>query len=134
MALKQFPREAENEELFVNIPKLLLFLGGIAAFACLTVECWQFLNVFLPEFSKGGISICWGVTGVFLLAFGIRKKILALRLAAMVVFLATTLKVLFFDTASLGGFWRSIVFAIFGILLLLAALLYIRRKDLFKIK
>ncbi len=133
-ALHQIPENADDESLFVNIPGLLFLLGGVAAFACLTVECWQFLNIFLPEFSKGGISIVWGITGVFLLAFGIRKKILALRLAAIVIFLAAALKVLIFDTANLGGFWRSIVIAAFGILLLLAALLYIRRKDIFRIK
>ena len=133
-ALNHASGDDEVSKTFSSIAQIVLFLGGVAAFACITAECWQAMNVFIPAFATVGLSIVWGLIGVIVLAWGICRKILALRLSALVIFFATALKVLCFDMSGVGMVLRSVVSASIGILLLLAALLYVRRKDFFKMQ
>jgi uncharacterized membrane protein len=79
---------------------------------------------------KIGLSILWGVFALFTIAFGIWKNKKHLRLAAIVLFALTLLKLFLYDIADLGTIAKTIVFVSLGILLLIISFLYNKYKDL----
>ena len=113
---------------------LMYVFGGIYLFVFLTIETYDILKYFLPEFKSGGVSVLWGIIGASVLLAGIKKQIPVLRKTGIGLFALTCVKVLFVDVSATTVLWRIAAFAAVGILLLLGALLYIRRQDLFKIR
>lgn len=78
---------------------------------------------------KLGLSIVWGIYALFLVVQGIRTKQKYLRLAAIVLFLATLIKLFFYDLAGSGTITKTISFISLGVILLLVSYLYNRYKD-----
>ena len=82
---------------------------------------------------KLGLSILFGVYSLLLIVLGIWKKKLHLRIAAIVLFALTLLKLFFYDLSSLDTIAKTIVFVVLGVLLLIISFLYNKyRKVLFE--
>ncbi len=73
---------------------------------------------------KLGLSILWGVYSLLAIALGIWKKKKYLRVAAIVLFGLTLLKLFVYDIAHLNTISKTIVFVSLGVLLLIISFLY----------
>ncbi len=78
---------------------------------------------------KLGLTIFWGVYALGLSAFGIWKGKKHLRIAAIVLFGITLLKLFFYDLVDLSTLSKTVVFVSLGILLLLISFLYNKFKS-----
>jgi uncharacterized membrane protein len=78
---------------------------------------------------KLGLSIFWGVYSLTLIVLGIWKKKKHLRIAAIVLFGATLVKLFFYDISHLNTISKVIVFVSLGLLLLIISFLYNKYKD-----
>ncbi len=78
---------------------------------------------------KLGLSILWGVYSLLLIALGIWKQRKHLRIAAIVLFSVTLIKLFFYDISHLGTISKTIVFVSLGILLLIISFLYNKFKS-----
>lgn len=79
---------------------------------------------------KLGLSILWGVYALLLIVLGIWKKKKHFRVAAIVLFAITLLKLFFYDIANLDTIAKTIVFVSLGVLLLVVSFLYNKFKHL----
>lgn len=79
---------------------------------------------------KLGLSILWGVISVLLICIGIWKQKKHLRVAAIVIFAITLIKLFFYDTTQLDTISKTILFVSLGILLLIISFLYNKYKHL----
>lgn len=77
---------------------------------------------------KLGLSILWGVYSLLMIVFGIWKNKQYLRIAAIVLFGITLIKLFFYDLTSLNTLSKTIVFVALGILLLVISFLYNKFK------
>ncbi len=73
---------------------------------------------------KLGLSILWGTCSLYLICKGIFRSRPYIRIAAMVLFGVTLLKLFFYDLAHLNTLSKTIIFIILGILLLIISFLY----------
>lgn len=78
---------------------------------------------------KVGLSIIWGLFALGLVVYGIRRKQKYLRLAAIVLFVITILKLFVFDLAEAGTITKTVSFITLGVILLLVSYLYNRYKE-----
>ncbi len=111
---------------------LLCYAGSIFLFLYLSMEMYNALGEYLPNFQLGGLSVWWGILAVLMLTFGICKRIMPLRISAIILFMLTCIKIILMDMAGVDGLWRIAAFCSVGALLLLAAMLYIRQKETFR--
>lgn len=72
------------------------------------------------------VSVTWALFAFYLIAFGFRYASRASRLAALGLFGLTLAKVFLFDLAALAIAWRIVVAIPVGLLLIFAAVLYLR--------
>ncbi len=77
-----------------------------------------------------GLTILWGVYALALIVRGIWKKKKHLRIAAIVLFSVTLIKLFFYDLSDLSTLSKAIVFLALGILLLIVSFLYNKFKQL----
>lgn len=77
---------------------------------------------------KLGLSILWGVYSLILIILGIARRKQHLRIAAMVLFGVTLIKLIFYDLSHLNTISKTIVFVSLGILLLIISFLYNKFK------
>ncbi len=89
---------------------------------------WLKINAY-PQFDKLGLSICWGVYSLLLIGLGIYKQKKHVRIAAIVLFGITLLKLFFYDLTHLTSIAKTIVFIALGILLLVISFLYNKYKN-----
>ncbi len=76
------------------------------------------------------LSISWGIYSMGLIVRGILKRKKHLRIAAIVLFGGTLLKLFFFDIADLNTISKTIVFVSLGVFLLIISFLYNKYKPL----
>jgi hypothetical protein len=79
---------------------------------------------------KLGLSILWGIYALLLIIMGIAKKKKHLRIAAIILFTVTLVKLFIYDMAHLETIAKTIVFVSLGILLLIISFLYNKYKHL----
>ncbi len=79
---------------------------------------------------KLGLSILWGIYSLFMISLGFWKKNRYLRIAAIVLFGITLIKLFFFDLSHLNTIAKTIVFVSLGILLLIISFLYHKFKHI----
>jgi uncharacterized membrane protein len=79
---------------------------------------------------KLALSILWGVYSLFLIVLGIWKKKIHLRIAAIVLFAVTLLKLVFYDLSHLNTISKTIVLVTLGIILLIISFLYNKYKHI----
>lgn len=82
----------------------------------------------LDQAYKLGLSILWGLYSLIMIALGIWKKNKTIRIAAIVLFGFTLLKLFFYDISHLNTISKTIVFVSLGILLLIISFLYNKYK------
>lgn len=73
---------------------------------------------------KLGLSILWGVYALFLIGLGIAQRKAYLRVAAIVLFAITLIKLFFYDIAHLNTISKTVVLLALGGLLLIISFLY----------
>ena len=71
----------------------------------------------------------WGVYALILIYLGIFKRRKYIRIAAIILFAITLLKLIFYDISGMNTLSRIIVFISLGILLLIISFLYNKFKD-----
>lgn len=106
--------------------RLLLHLGILIL---LSSELVHWLDMALVENSfKLGLSILWGAYALFLIVLGLWKNQGHLRIAAMVLFGVTLVKLFLYDMADMSTIAKTVVMIILGVLLLVASFLYNKNK------
>jgi hypothetical protein len=78
---------------------------------------------------REGFSILWGLYSFLLIGLGFKKKTQTLRIAGMVLFAITLVKIFFFDLANLPILSRTGLFLALGLLLLGASYMYQRFRE-----
>ncbi len=110
--------------------------AGIGAlvlfFLFLTFELNTVLHRFLPGLHAGGLTLLWALYALGLLLGGLRTRVRGLRYAGLALFAIVIGKVFFVDLADLESIYRIIAFIALGIVLFIAALLYLRNRTHFQ--
>ena len=108
-------------------------IGALALlFLFLTFELNTALHRFLPEMRAGGLTLLWALYALALLLSGLHWTVRGLRFAGLALFVIVIGKVFFVDLAGLESIYRIIAFIVLGIVLFLAALLYLRHRARFQ--
>lgn len=106
----------------------LMVHAVILAFLSAEYLCWTTVAGAGNQY-KLGLSIVWGIYALSLVVQGIRKKQKHLRLAAIVLFLVTLIKLFLYDLAGSGTITKTVSFISLGVLLLVVSFLYNKYKD-----
>lgn len=114
-----------------TLSQIAFWLGGAIFFAGSSAEVFDALRTYLPGFRAGGVSVWWGMMAFFMLFFGIKNRIKALRLTAIVIFVGCAVKIFLIDLAHLEQVWRIVAFIVIGLTMLIGAVIYIKFKDQF---
>ena len=101
-------------------------------FFYLTLELNSLLAHFLPAAAAGGITLLWAVYALALLLFGLLRTVPGLRYAGLALFAVVVAKVFFADLAHLDPLYRIIAFIVLGVILLVAALIYLKFRQRFQ--
>ena len=108
-------------------------VGALALlFLFLTFELGTALHRFLPGMRAGGLTLLWALYALALLLAGLRRTVRGLRYAGLALFLVVVGKVFLVDLEGLESIYRIVAFLILGIVLFLAALLYLRNRARFQ--
>ncbi len=78
---------------------------------------------------REGFSILWGLYSFLLIGLGFKQKTQTLRIAGMVLFAVTLVKIFFFDLVNLPILSRTGLFLALGLLLLGASYMYQRFRE-----
>lgn len=111
-------------------------VAGITALALLWVYLSLELNTalgrFVPGLRAGGITLLWAAYALTLLLFGVGRSVRGLRYAGLLGFVLVVLKLFFSDLAHLDAFYKIIAFIALGVMLLGAALAYLKYRQKFQ--
>lgn len=78
---------------------------------------------------KLGLSLWWGIYALMMVVLGIWKRIPHARIAGIILFGITLVKLFFYDIEHLATIPKTIIFVALGVLLLLVSFLYNRYKE-----
>lgn len=106
----------------------LMVHTAVLGFISAEYLCWTTIAGSGNQY-KLGLSIIWGIYALLLVVKGIRKKQKHLRLAAIVLFLVTLIKLFVYDLAGSGTITKTVSFISLGVILLLVSYLYNRYKE-----
>ncbi|WP_460194077.1 DUF2339 domain-containing protein [Thermosynechococcus sp. FA-CM-4201] len=73
----------------------------------------------LAPFGTGAATLVWGLFGVGLLIYGLRRDTSAVRTVALITLIITLLRLFFVDLINLAPVWRVLLFMGFGLIFLL---------------
>ncbi len=108
-------------------------IGALGLLFCfLTFELHTALARFLPGMRAGGLTLLWALYALGLLLGGLRFTVRGLRYAGLALFVVVVGKVFYVDLAGLESVYRILAFILLGIVLFLAALLYLRNRARFQ--
>lgn len=109
---------------------------GIAAlvmlFVYLSLEMNTALGRFVPGLRAGGITLLWAAYALTLLLFGLGRSVTGLRYAGLAGFVVVVLKIFFSDLAHLDALYKIVAFIVLGVMLLGAALVYLKYRQRFQ--
>ncbi|MDQ3908713.1 MAG: DUF2339 domain-containing protein [Acidobacteriota bacterium] len=119
----------------------LAVVGNLFAVAALSLEASGYFRKQPDALARAGgaardlrlarqlsLSLVWAVYGGATLAYGHARQNKPLRLLALALLAATTLKVFFYDLAGLERFYRIVSFVALGVVLLAVSFLYQQRQ------
>ena len=124
------------------LPTVAQVITALLIFQWVSVECWAYYarEIYvgamgdtltrLKSFQQMSLSIAWVVYAILVTAYGFARRIVTLRLLAIVVFELAIFKIFIFDFASLETLNRIFSFIGLGIMLLATSYLYQRYKHL----
>jgi uncharacterized membrane protein len=130
------PTTGEDERRAVQ---LFTVAGNLFALVALSLEATGYFNKQIAAADPAGwrdlrlaqqlsLSLVWVLYGGAMLAFGHVRRNRLLRLLALGLLVVTTVKVFFFDLASLERLYRIISFVVLGAILLGVSFLYQQRQ------
>ena len=125
--------QSRQEYLKRDIKMYLDLFTGLAILWILSSELLHWLDLGTYKSSyKLGLSILWGSYSLLLIVIGIWKKMKHLRIAAILLFGITLIKLVAYDITEMDTVSKTIVFILLGILLLIISFLYNKyRKFIF---
>ena len=91
------------------------------------------LSLWLPGFRHAGVTVVWALLAMVLVTWGIRRGAAVFRHIGVILLGICAGKILLFDLAGTTPVWRIASFGAVGALLLAGAVLYIRRREQFRI-
>jgi len=112
--------------LAVGISSLVLL------FVYLSLEMNTALGRFVPGLRAGGITLLWAAYALTLLLFGLGRSVKGLRYAGLAGFVVVVLKIFFSDLARLDALYKIVAFIVLGVMLLGAALVYLKYRQRFQ--
>ncbi len=125
---------SRDELLTVLVPgKILVYIfeGIVISVTFITASC-ELVNLMaqwkVPDSSKLGLSILWGIYALALIVLGIAWKKKHLRIIAIVILAITLIKLFLYDIADLDTIPKTILFVTLGITLLVISFLYNKYK------
>ncbi|MBO5721530.1 MAG: DUF2339 domain-containing protein, partial [Lentisphaeria bacterium] len=121
----------KQPEKFSTLYRIVYLVAGLLAFAISSSELFALLDLYLKHFRDGGLSVYWSILAFCLIFRGIKKRIKALRISGILLFILTAVKVFFQDLSGLQQLWRIVAFVIIGAAMLVGAVIYIKCKDMF---
>ena len=128
MLFSRFRRDSASRSLAVS--------SGVASlvllFLFLSFEVNTALHRFLPGMRAGGLTLLWALYALALLLAGLRFSVRGFRYAGLALFAVAVAKVFFLDLAGLDPIYRIFAFIVLGVVLFLAALLYLRNRSRFQ--
>ncbi|MCX7008562.1 MAG: DUF2339 domain-containing protein, partial [Kiritimatiellaeota bacterium] len=120
-----------------EVARPLGLVAGYAAIALLffylTLELNTALAHFLPASRSGCITLLWAAYALALLIIGLQRTVRSLRFIGLALFGLVIFKVFGHDLAHLDPFYRIIAFIVLGLILLGAALIYLKFRQRFQI-
>jgi len=109
------------------------FEAVVYSFCFIAASC-ELVNLmgqfYIPDATKLGLSILWGVYALMLIVIGIARNKKHLRIAAMALLGVTLAKLFFYDIADLDTIPKTILFVSLGITLLVISFLYNKYKNM----
>ena len=108
---------------------VVLVLGAIVFWFVYSTDELRFLMKCYnssPGAARIAVSLLWGFYALVLLAFGILRAKRAVRIAALVLFAVTVLKIFFLDLAGTPALYRIAGCMVTGAALVAGAWLYVR--------
>ena len=131
--LYRYSRDSLLAEYAPNEVRSLIFEATAYGFVFVVASC-EVVNLMgqlgIPDSTKLGLSIFWGVYALALIVIGIAWDKKHLRITAMVLLAVTLVKLFFYDIADLDTIPKTILFVTLGITLLAVSFLYNKYKDL----
>ncbi|NOY74829.1 MAG: DUF2339 domain-containing protein [Kiritimatiellaeota bacterium] len=115
------------DQIFGASSIILLFLYA-------TFEVNSFLSWKAPGFRAGGISILWSVFAIAFILTGMLKHLKIFRYSGLALFIVVVAKVFFSDLDQLDQLYRIVAFLALGLIILAAAILYVKFKTVFENK
>lgn len=106
-------------------------LSGIIWFIYSSLELVNFLQLYLPDFTRGGLSALWGIDAVLLILGGMWKRWKSMRMCGLALFAITAAKALLWDVPQLNTLYRIITLLLVGVAVLAGAWLYLRAEKFF---
>jgi uncharacterized membrane protein len=120
---------SQHASLYRVLRVLLLAGFGTLLFTVLNIETSAFFHDYLPRGRFAAISVLWTLFSVTLIILGFRRRLPALRVVAIVLFVCTVGKVFLFDMAEVQTAYRIASFIVLGFVLMGVSFLYYRFKD-----
>lgn len=124
--IRRFSREPDYpawvfpaQNLFLHFTVLTLLSSELVH----VLEMSGFKNSF-----KLVLSVLWGSYALFLITLGLLKNIRYIRIAAIVLFAVTLIKLFLYDLAAMSTIARTLVLISLGVLMLIASFLYNKYK------
>jgi uncharacterized membrane protein len=133
-AALSYVRRPRRLSLDFVVMRVLSLAGFLLLWMVVSIETYDFFAVgdlfFVKEIdlARMALSLAWAIYAVGTLLVGFRFHSRPLRWLALGVFALTLLKVVFFDTASLTGFYRVTVFFVLAVVMGGAAWAYQKVK------
>ncbi len=97
-------------------------------FLHLTFETATFSDQYVPGFRGGSVSVLWGLYAFALIISGIWWQIRTLRYLGLGLFVVVVAKIFLVDLERLASIYRIAAFVALGVVLLLAAFVYLRQS------
>lgn len=98
-------------------------------FLHLTFETATFCDQYVPGFRGGSVSVLWALFAFALLISGIKWLTRPLRYLGLGLFCVVVAKVFLVDLEHLASIYRIAAFVVLGVVLLLAAFVYLRQTQ-----
>lgn len=131
--LAPFAPSPAGFDLLTKLTGAAIILVLFAAFSLETMSFYQFreehtgVDLYAPK--QFALSLVWSLYSLTLLGLGLKKRVLAPRLAALIIFALTLVKVLFVDFWLIDKLYRIISAIAFGAILVYVSYLYQRHRD-----
>ncbi|MDI1241886.1 MAG: DUF2339 domain-containing protein [bacterium] len=118
----------------VTLDTRIIGLEAIAYGTALVLASCELVNLMaqmhIPDATKLGLSILWGMFALMLVVIGIARNRKHLRISAFVLLGITLAKLFMYDIADLDTIPKTILFVTLGITLLTVSFLYSKYKNL----